>query len=187
MTRDNDPAARAAGDDDDALSWAGEDDPTLSSHSDAASSSLAPGWKVVGEPGSVVGDPAGSEAALADDALGGTSTESHSGPREAVTTTDAAAASSTALIVLGILGGIFLLYTVGWAVAAGRVASSATDIVGSFMFTLGIWLAVAAPALWFAMTLWLTRSTSRWRIVWLIVGVVVLVPVPFIAGVGGGL
>lgn len=180
MTRDSTPAAGSAGDaDDDALSWAGEDDPTLSSSSAAeaaAQSSLAPGWKVVGEPGSSAGESSDGDAEA----------EALAQPEAQPDSTDSAAASSVALIVLGVLGGVYLLYTVGWAITAGRVASTSTDVIASFMFTLGLWLAAAGPALWFAVTLWLTADKPRWRLFWLVLGVIVLVPVPFVAGVGVG-
>lgn len=168
MTRDS---GTAPGDnDDDALSWAGDDDPTLSTAPAKPGDALAPGWTVVGEPGQ----------------LNDTTAEAVGDDSDLDATTDAAAASSTALIVLGILGGVYLLYTVGWAIAAGRVVNPAPDAVGAFMFSLGLWLAAAAPALWFTLSLWLTRSTSRLRYVWLLLGVVVLIPLPFVAGVGVG-
>lgn len=163
--------------DDDALSWAGDDDPTLSAGPAAAGAdgdgeqhTLAPGWKVVGEPGTVRDgeqvDDVGAEGEPSD--------------------ADAAAASSAALIVLGVLGGVYLLYTVGWVITAGRVPNGSADIVGGFMFELGLWLAALAPALWFALSLWLTAVGSRWRLFWLLLGVLVLLPVPFVVGVGVG-
>lgn len=178
--------------DDDALSWAGDDDPTLSAspaasaapatgpqtdgaHADGAQSALAPGWKVVGEPGTV-SDGAHTDGEHTDDV------QSDDEPSAA----DAAAASSAALIVLGVLGGVYLLYTVGWVITAGRVPNGSTDIVGGFMFDLGLWLAALAPALWFALSLWLTALGSRWRLFWLLLGVLVLLPVPFVVGVGVG-
>jgi hypothetical protein len=52
------------------------------------------------------------------------------------------------------------------------------------MFTVGLWFAVLAPALWIAATLWVTRgsSTVRARLLTLAVGVLVLAPWPFIVG-----
>lgn len=154
--------------DDDALSWAGDDDPTLSAGLAASGAQpngtepeLAPGWKVVGEPGTV------SDGAQIDDE-------------------PSAATSSAALIVLGVLGGVYLLYTVGWVITAGRIPNGSTDVVGGFMFALGLWLAALAPALWFALSLWLTAAGSRLRLFWLLLGVLVLLPVPFVVGVGVG-
>lgn len=159
--------------DDDALSWAGDDDPTLSTTPTAAEGSLAPGWSTVGEPGTVIES---HEQGSAGEQTGNEASE-NSNP-------DAAAASSAALIVLGVLGGVYLLYTIGWAISASRIINPAPDLVGAFMFSAGLWLAAAAPVLWFALTLWLTRAASRWRYVWLLLGVLVLAPLPFIAGVG---
>ena len=48
-------------------------------------------------------------------------------------------------------------------------------------YQVALWLAVAAPALWFVTAYVLTRGSKSWvRIVWLIAGLVVLVPWPFI-------
>jgi hypothetical protein len=49
------------------------------------------------------------------------------------------------------------------------------------MYQGSLWLAVCAPLLWFATTLLLTQRSPAWvRIVWLVAGVVLLVPWPFI-------
>lgn len=170
--------------DDDALSWAGDDDPTLSANPaasgavDDAQPALAPGWKVVGEPGTVR-DGAEGDGAESDETVAVDGDDENSAA-------DAVAASSAALIVLGVLGGVYLLYTVGWVITAGRVPNGSVDVVGGFMFDLGLWLAALAPALWFALSLWLTEVGSRWRLFWLLLGVLVLLPVPFVVGVGVG-
>ncbi|RZU64643.1 hypothetical protein EV379_0946 [Microterricola gilva] len=170
--------------DDDALSWAGDDDPTLDARAAAsgAEGALAPGWKIVGEPGTVRDGVQGD--APIDEGAAAQLDEPQSD--DAASAADAAAASSVALIVLGVLGGVYLLYTVGWVITAGRVPNGSVDIVGGFMFDLGLWLAALAPALWFALSLWLTAVGSRWRLFWLLLGVLVLLPVPFIVGVGVG-
>ncbi|NYD65679.1 DNA polymerase III subunit gamma/tau [Agromyces atrinae] len=155
MTRDRD---------DDALSWEGDDDPTL-----------APGWKTVGT--SVPAPPTAAEAAGT-----GTETDDAREPHsdEAV---DASQPSSATLILFGVFGGVYLLYTIGWIFSALRVPNPGVDAVAQFMFTLGLWFAVLAPAAWFATTLLATESGARRRIVWLVIGAVVLVPVPFVAGI----
>ena len=123
---------------DDALGWAGDDDPTLVSgdetggtarpaepgtEADSGSGEPPEGWTVAG-PASAV------EAQKAADA--------------AVTRT---ATSSLALVSLGILGGIYLLYTIGWFIGVGRIQTPPADVLTEFMFSLGLWLAVAAPAI----------------------------------------
>ncbi|MGG7509474.1 hypothetical protein [Plantibacter sp. YIM 135249] len=116
---------------------------------------------------------------------------------EAVEPATAAAGSSTApgapreqmsspmLITLGVFGGVFLLYAVGWIVSAFRPdVPPPTDVVGAFMFNLGQALAVLAAPAWMAATLWLTSPQKPWfRIAMLAVGVVVLIPWPFLRGV----
>lgn len=154
--------------DDDALGWAGDDDPTLVSGStstpepaDAPAADLPEGWAVTGSPGGYVDAPEGK-----------------------------APLSSPALVGLGILGGVYLLYTIGWFIGVTRIDNPFADPLAAnplaqFMFSLGTWLAVAAPLVWFASSYWLTRGTPRLRWTWLILGVVLLVPLPFIAGTGG--
>jgi hypothetical protein len=163
--------------DDDALGWAGDDDPTLVSGrpgapaADAAPAALpataqpagtAPGdalpegWAVTGSPGGYVDAPA-----------------------------KPASMSSPALVGLGILAGVYLLYTIGWFVGVERIQTSLTDPLAQFMFSLTTWLAIAAPAVWFAASFWLTRGKPRLRWTWLILGALLLAPLPFIAGSGG--
>jgi hypothetical protein len=155
MSRDGD-------DEDEALRWEGDDDQTL-----------APGWRTVGTPVPVARpidettDAAASVTAADDD--------------------DAASAGdqpgSAELVLLGVFGGVYLLYTLGWILSVLRVQNPATDPVGQSMFALGLWLAVLAPALWFGVTFTLTRGRAKVRLVWMLVGAVVLLPVAFVAGV----
>ena len=138
--------------DDDALRWEGDDDdPTL-----------APGWKAVGTPVPVTGST--------DDV-----------DTEAAGETDAAKQPGSAeLVMLGVLGGVYLLYSIGWLIAATTAPPQLADPVAQFMYSLGRWFAVAAPALWFATVLWLATEHRRARLIWLIAGAVLLVPVPFL-------
>lgn len=155
--------------DDDALRWDGDDDPTL-----------APGWKVVGAP-----------ATGADDAVDGAGEASD--PHEASDSNEASdrvepaatarrQTGSVELVVLGVLGGVYLLYTLGWLATVVRTDAPGTSIVGDFMYVLGLWLAVLAPACWFGLVFALTRKSAA-RLTWLVVGAVVLVPLPFVLGV----
>ena len=157
--------------DDDALRWEGDDDPTL-----------APGWKVVGKPAGEESedDPGRSEAS------GAATVIDHDGVTDKadVDTRDAADAAaqpgSAELVILGVLGGVYLLYAVGWLITAIGPAPDLADPVAQFMYALGRWFAVAAPALWFGAVLWLTAEHRRARLLWLIAGAVVLVPIPFV-------
>ena len=91
--------------------------------------------------------------------------------------------SSVALIAVSVLGGIFLLYTIGWFVSVQRIGTGASDGLRTLMFTVGQVLAVAAAPLWFAASFFATRGrASRWFVLALIVGAFVLIPWPFVIG-----
>jgi hypothetical protein len=148
---------RDSDDDDDALRWDGDDE-----------TSLAPGWKKVGTPAPLASagptDGAPSASPDGEDDL-------------------PAQPGSAQLVLLGVFGGVYLLFTLGWILSVVRVQNPAEDPVGTFMFSLGLWLAVLAPGLWFGVTFALTRSRPRARLVWLLVGAIVLLPIAFVAGV----
>lgn len=165
----------STGRDDDALSWQGDDDPTLDV-----------GANPVDERDPAPSAPAAERPALPDgyQAVGRGSDDV--GRIEADGTVTPAGAhaplGSAALITLGILGGVYLLYTIGWVIGALRLDTVAPMlIVSPAAYVPAFWLAVLAPALWFAVTLWLTRGAAAWvRLVWLIGGAALLIPWPFI-------
>ncbi|KFF60169.1 hypothetical protein JF66_06100 [Cryobacterium sp. MLB-32] len=163
--------------DNDALSWGGDDDPTLMPGSAKAASEAE--VEVEGEPEGP-SNPDTAERFGADDSRGTEWTEDGE-------TADAVAsgvAGSAALVFMGILAGFYLLYTIGWFIGVGRIATPVTeDPVAAGMFSLGTWLAVAAPIVWFAASFWLTNGRPRLRVMWLLIGVVVLVPTPLLMGV----
>lgn len=107
--------------------------------------------------------------------------ESEDGAR-AQTGSDAPPSMSTVmLLTLGIVGGVYLLYTVGWVIGGLRLKPLANLIVADAMFVPWFVLAIAAPALWFLATWVLTRGRAAWlRIAALIAGAVLLVPWPFV-------
>lgn len=179
--------------DDDALSWAGDDDPTLdpSGAGDIATGSEEP-REVLELPETVVpAPPVVAETAPTTPpaaAAATASTKASTQPSAAVPSTEPTERdqmSSTMLVTLGIFGGVFLLYSVGWLISAFRPdAAVPNDTVGAFMFNLGQGLAVAAGPVWMAATLWLTRgSRSYVRIAMLALGVVLVLPWPFLRGV----
>ncbi|MET4781640.1 hypothetical protein [Glaciihabitans sp. UYNi722] len=93
------------------------------------------------------------------------------------------ALSSVALVTFGVFGGIFLLYVVGWIIAVQRMAGSLGNPFFDFMNRLGEVLAIASPAAWFVGVLFLTRECRTFvRVLWLLLGIVILVPLPFILG-----
>ncbi|MFK4728263.1 DNA polymerase III subunit gamma/tau [Agromyces mediolanus] len=166
--------------DDEALSWAGDDDATL-----------APGWKRVGrattapDTQGAADAPTAADASTAPDAstevTAATVDGDASGSSEAPDGADRAGQTgSVELVVLGILGGVYLLYAVGWLIVATTPPPELTDPVATFMYALGRWFAVLAPALWFGVTLWLCAERHRARLLWLVAGAILLVPIPFL-------
>lgn len=160
------------GRDDDALTWDGDDDPTLDVGAAAPAESpiLPSGWNAVGK-GSEAVDPAAEETEAPD--AGRDGSPAKTAARQPM--------GNALLITIGVVGGIFLLYTIGWIVGGLRLEGTAQFLVSPLAYQFGFWLAVAAPAVWFATVFLLTRGARAWvRIVWLLAGVALLVPWPFI-------
>jgi len=103
-------------------------------------------------------------------------------------TTGSAAAAKPAttsflLVSYGILAGGYLIYTLGWLVVVfGPLAGGINaDILGQLMFRITQVLAVASPAIWFGASFLLTRGRRPIvRLLALLVGLVVVLPWPFI-------
>ncbi|MHC5795432.1 hypothetical protein ACVXZ4_04665 [Lacisediminihabitans sp. FW035] len=93
--------------------------------------------------------------------------------------------SSALLVTLGVFGGVFLLFTVGWIIGVQRATVPSANLFFAFMYRLGQILAIAAPAAWFVGVLVLARNRRTLvRILLLLLGVVLLAPWPFILGLG---
>ncbi|WP_314095769.1 hypothetical protein [Microbacterium foliorum] len=89
--------------------------------------------------------------------------------------------STGMLLTLGVVGGVYLLYSIGWVVGGMRLKPLANLIVADAMYMPWFVLAVAAPALWFLAVWVLTRARAGWiRVALLLLGVVLLVPWPFV-------
>ncbi|GAA1126007.1 MULTISPECIES: hypothetical protein [Microbacterium] len=149
-------------DPDDALTWEGDDGTS------PKEPALPAGWNAVGKGSDRVVEEGGeSDAAASDDP-----TEADEAP---------AALGTGMLLTLGVVGGVYLLYTVGWVVGGLRLKPLANLIVADSMYVPWFVLAVAAPALWFLATWVLTRGRAAWiRVLVLLLGVVLLVPWPFV-------
>ncbi len=154
--------------DDDALSWGGDDDPTLdvgiskpgSAAADADPVALPAGYAAVGKGADAVGR------------LNTDGTVTPAADREPM--------GSAALVTLGVIGGVYLLYVLGWVIGGLRLQGTAQFLVSPVAYQFALWLAVLAAPLWFATTWLLTRASKAWvRILWLVVGVLLLVPWPF--------
>lgn len=175
----------------DALSWDGDDDPTLDVGAAPTEAPPLPvGWTAVGKGAAELSDAAAAELARADIA---TSEATSPGAEPAPATLgNAAPTSNAALISLGAFGGIFLLYAIGWYLGVTRLAAyqEATGfgitiglrtLADDFMFLGWVMLATLAAPLWFITSVFLTQGSRFWkRFVALLLGVVLLVPWPFL-------
>ena len=95
----------------------------------------------------------------------------------------AAPTSSIQLVTYGILAGVYLLYAVGWGITVARSGLFSSNLFVEIMSQFSEFLAIIAAPLWFALAFVLTRNSRRIvRLLWLIAGLVVLMPVPFILG-----
>lgn len=160
--------------DDDALSWEGDDDPTLDTGADAPET-RAPASPVADEqlPGKTrPRDPRGE--------LSAPDTHDAEAPEEE----ERRGLGDAGLVVLGILGGVYLLWTIGWVLGTLRLRDwiqIRTGAVADAMFHGSMVLGILAPVIWFFGAWFLTRHRGAWgRVLALVLGAVVLVPWPFV-------
>lgn len=134
---------------------------------DAAVPALPEGWEAVGK---------GSEQVVTVEAAAAESAD----PEASASTSQAAEQTSTAgLVAVGILAGVYLLYTIGWLIVGLRMRE--LPLIPEVSFIVVFVLGVAAPALWFAASWLATRRSKTWvRLAALLAGVVLLVPWPFV-------
>lgn len=94
------------------------------------------------------------------------------------------------LVALGVLGGVFLLETLGWVRSVTGVVLASTvspgtgtplELAAYGVNLLGRVAAVAAPPLWFALVVWRVRASVA-RIGWLVLGALLLLPWPALIG-----
>jgi len=167
-------AAPDTPDEDDALHWDGDDEPAPQ---------LPAGWVAKGKGADRVVTEGESAPEIVPAAVHGDDDVRDAAP---------APLGNGALVGLGMLGGVYLLYTIGWIIGGFRLLGvagmmMASDGQGPAMWTAGntvmTWLAILAPAIWFLTVTVLSKGRPAWvRWVWLIVGAVVLVPWPLLMG-----
>jgi hypothetical protein len=173
--------------DDEALSWGDDRDPTYvdpgANSSRPKKSDTARRERAV----DVAGAPSPPATPPGSPPPGSSAPASTAGGVDGTTDDEPAVApagmSSAMLLAVGILAGAYLLYTAGWFTSAVRNIAVPVGALDVIMFQLREYLAVAAPALWFGATLLLTRGRKPvTRLLWLVLGAIVLIPVPFVLG-----
>jgi len=85
------------------------------------------------------------------------------------------------LVSYGILGGVVLLYTIGWILGIRQVVFASPDTLSGIASFVSQVLAVAAPVVWFGGSFVLTRGAKPIvRLLVLLLGLVATLPLPFI-------
>jgi hypothetical protein len=155
--------------DEEALTWAGEED---------ARPAAAPAQTKAAKPAKA-GNPAKTV----------TTASASDGAPEMVEVIDEPAKpqiSSLLLVTFGVLAGAHLIYTLGWVVSIQGYSATHTtspDPLTAIMFGVTEFLAIASPIIWFGAVLALTRGRKAIiRLLWLLLGLVVVIPWPFVLG-----
>lgn len=90
-------------------------------------------------------------------------------------------ANSALLIAFGVFAGVYLLYAIGWGIHAFTHSVPVAGVFPIIMYQFGEFLAIVSPILW-AGGVWLLVKKPVWRLLWLLLGVLLLAPWPFIVG-----
>ena len=159
-------------------------------------SQLAAGWTVEADASTASGT--GTTGAANDGGSGvlaAASAEALAASETADAVHDEAATaqlSNSALVLLGVGGGLYLLYTwvwFSWSNYYSQVNAAVAEgsgLIGAVLQQTLFWAAPAAPLLWFVSTLVLCRGARTWKLaLWLFIGAVVLLPLPALITVGG--
>lgn len=152
-------------------------------------STLASGWTIEGE------SAAAAVAGPSPDASAGGDTVEDADLEDTDLEGDGPAQlSNLALVVLGVLGGLYLLYAwiwLSWAqyyAAMSERSAEGAGAIGAALQQLVFWAAPLAPVLWFLSALLLNRDRFGRLLLWILIGAIVLLPLPLFSGAfaGGG-
>ncbi len=85
-------------------------------------------------------------------------------------------------VLLAVFGGLYVVWTVSWVLAiVAAPTQQASSLLDAIMYQFGEFLAIVASPLWFGVVWWLSGGRSgRFRTLGLVVGLVLLVPLPLI-------
>lgn len=147
---------------------------------------LASGWTVEADPESAAPEAVAAPAASPNDADAGAASRGDGSDAEG-----RPQLSNGALVMLGVFGGLYLLYAWIWLSWAQYYAgvnaelAAASGALGALLQQLVFWAAPLAPLLWFLAALLLNREAGARRMaLWIVIGAVVLLPLPVFAGGG---
>ena len=84
--------------------------------------------------------------------------------------------------LLAIFGGLYAVWSLAWVLGIAQTPTQpASSLLDAIMFEFGEFLAMVASPIWFGVVWWLTtESRVVIRVVWLVVGLVLLVPLSLI-------
>lgn len=156
-------------------------------------SALARGWTVEGDAAGAAVDPPTGAPGVAGVAAAAHATEpsAENAAETAAEPLEPAPArsqlSTGALVLLGVIGGLYLVYTWVWfswaqytAAVVGADLEFTAGPLGAALQLMLYWIAPLAPALWFISVFVLGRGGPTWRLAcWLVLGAVVLIPWPY--------
>lgn len=159
----------STGRDDDALSW-GEDDPTLDTGGETAAPAkqTPPIFRPAPAPAAAVSAPPAESRSAS--------------PAQAAPADEALGLGNVALVALGMIAMAYILFAVGWFIVSLRLgAVEGLPVAGVTVVAIAV-VAALAPLVWFAAAFILTRHHRSWvRFAWLVAGLALLVPWPFLA------
>ena len=85
-------------------------------------------------------------------------------------------------VFLAVFGGLYAVWSLSWILGvAAAPTQPASSLLDAVMYQFGEFLAIIAPPLWFGATWWLSEGLDiKTRISWLVVGLVLLLPLPLV-------
>lgn len=152
----------------------------------ARESALRSGWTVESEDGP-------GEAPLHLDTLDGRESSVELPETEERGAAQGSQLSNLAVVLLGLTGGLFLLYAwiwLSWAQhysAVNAAVAAGSGSIGGVLQQIVFWIAPLAPILWFVAALVIHRRNSRRLALLIAIGLIVLVPLPALFSSGAAL
>ncbi|MFF8818400.1 hypothetical protein ACF07D_10440 [Leucobacter sp. NPDC015123] len=149
---------------------------------DERESALHSGWTVEATP--TIEDPAvaATPVGATAEAAAESADEAGAGEREA----QPQQMSNLTVVLLGLSGGLFMLYAWVWMSWAqyyadvNAAAAAGSGSIGGVLQQIVFWIAPLAPVFWFISALVLARAHTRKLVFALVVGLIVTFPLPMV-------